>query len=182
MTDVPLPRGEPWVPENTRSLPALSAPQGLLTWIATVDHKQIGILYIVTSLFFLVVGGIEALFMRLQLALPRNQFMDPEVYNQLFTMHGTSMVFLAIMPLLIGFGNYFVPLMIGARDMAFPRLNMLSYWCLFLGGITMLGSFFVPGGAAQSGWTSYAPLSVIAGTGQTWWLIGMIFLITSSQL
>ena len=109
--------------------------------------------------------------------------MLPEFYNELGAMHGTIMVFLGVVPLAVGgFGNFVLPLQIGAPDMAFPKINMASYWCLFLGGMTMLGSFFVPGGAAQSGWTSYAPLSVIAGTGQTWWLIGMIFLITSSLL
>ena len=109
--------------------------------------------------------------------------MLPEFYNELGAMHGTIMVFLGVVPLAVGgFGNFVVPLQIGAPDMAFPRLNMASYWFFFLGGVTMLASFFVPGGAAQSGWTSYAPLSVIAGTGQTMWLIGMIFLITSSLL
>ena len=109
--------------------------------------------------------------------------MLPEFYNELGAMHGTIMVFLGVVPLAVGgFGNFVLPLQIGAPDMAFPRLNMASYWFFFLGGVTMLASFFVPGGAAQSGWTSYTPLSVLAGTGQTWWLIGMIFLITSSLL
>jgi cytochrome c oxidase subunit 1 len=107
----------------------------------------------------------------------------PEFYNELGAMHGTIMVFLGVVPLAVGgFGNFVVPLQIGARDMAFPRLNMLSYWSFFLGGLIMLGSFFAPGGAAQSGWTSYSPLASIAGSGQTWWLVGMIFLITSSLL
>ena len=109
--------------------------------------------------------------------------MLPEFYNQLGAMHGTIMVFLAIVPLVVGaFGNYFVPLQIGAPDMAFPKLNMASYWCYFVGGVVMLASFFLPGGAANSGWTSYAPLSSIATSGQTAWLIGMFFLITSSLL
>ena len=109
--------------------------------------------------------------------------MLPEFYNQLGAMHGTIMVFLGVVPLAVGgFGNYLVPLQIGAPDMAFPKLNMASYWVYFLGGVTMIASFFAPGGAAQSGWTSYAPLSDIATTGQTMWLIGMIFLITSSLL
>src|SRR5262245_36492037 len=98
-------------------------------------------------------------------------------------MHGTIMVFLGVVPLAVGgFGNFVLPLQIGAPDMAFPKLNMMSYWSFFLGGVTMLVSFIIPGGAAQSGWTSYAPLAVIAGTGQTMWLFGMIFLITSSLL
>ena len=107
----------------------------------------------------------------------------PEFYNQLGAMHGTIMVFLGVVPLAVGaFGNYVVPLQIGAPDMAFPKLNMTSYWVYFLGGVIMLFSFFLPGGAANSGWTSYAPLSVIATIGQTYWLIGMVFLITSSLL
>ena len=109
--------------------------------------------------------------------------MLPEFYNELGAMHGTIMVFLGVVPLAVGgFGNFVLPLQIGAPDMAFPRLNMASYWTYFLGGVVMLASFFVPGGAAQSGWTSYAPLSDIAGSGQTVWLIGMVFLITSSLL
>ena len=109
--------------------------------------------------------------------------MLPEFYNQLGAMHGTIMVFLGVVPLAVGgFGNFVLPLQIGAPDMAFPKLNMLSYWSFFVGGVVMFASFFVPGGAANSGWTSYAPLSVIATTGQTLWLVGMIFLITSSLL
>ncbi|MDX1643240.1 MAG: cbb3-type cytochrome c oxidase subunit I, partial [Thermoanaerobaculia bacterium] len=109
--------------------------------------------------------------------------MLPEFYNQLGAMHGTIMVFLAIVPLAVGaFGNYFVPLQIGAPDMAFPKLNMASYWCYFVGGVVMLASFFLPGGAANSGWTSYTPLATIATVGQTFWLVGMFFLITSSLL
>ena len=97
--------------------------------------------------------------------------MLPDFYNELGAMHGTIMVFLGVVPLAVGgFGNFVLPLQIGAPDMAFPRLNMVSYWCFFLGGVTMLASFFVPGGAAQSGWTSYSPLANIAGSGQTWWL------------
>src|SRR5260370_27174823 len=107
----------------------------------------------------------------------------PEAYNQLGAMHGTIMIFLGIVPLAVGaFGNYLVPLQIGAPDMAFPKLNMISYWCYLPGGLFMLASFLAPGGTAQSGWTSYPPLSVIASQGQTWWLIGMVFLITSSLL
>ena len=109
--------------------------------------------------------------------------MLPEFYNELGAMHGTIMVFLGIVPLLVGaFGNFVVPLQIGAPDMAFPKLNMVSYWLFFVGGVIMLASFFLPGGAASSGWTSYAPLSVIAPIGQTFWLIGMAFLINSSLL
>ncbi len=109
--------------------------------------------------------------------------MLPEFYNQLGAMHGTIMVFMGVVPLAVGgFGNFVVPLQIGAPDMAFPKINMASYWAYYIGGVIMLASFFVPGGAAQSGWTSYTPLSVIATVGQTMWLFGMIFLITSSLL
>src|SRR5246127_2935552 len=109
--------------------------------------------------------------------------MLPEFYNQLGAMHGTIMVFLGVVPLAVGgFGNFVMPLQIGAPDMAFPKINMMSYWGYFLGGVVMLASFFAPGGSAQSGWTSYTPLSVVNQGGQTFWLVGMIFLITSSLL
>src|SRR6185503_7086244 len=168
-------------------------------YVFSTDHKVIGIQYAVTGLVFLLFGFSLMMLMRWQLAYPSAALpwlgsilgearmpggtMLPDFYNELGAMHGTIMVFLGVVPLAVGgFGNFVVPLQIGAPDMAFPRLNMASYWFLFLGGVTMLASFLVPGGAAQSGWTSYAPLSVIAGTGQTMWLIGMIFLITSSLL
>ncbi|MCH7505447.1 cbb3-type cytochrome c oxidase subunit I [PVC group bacterium] len=170
-------------------------------YIFSTDHKMIGIQYGITSLLFLLFGFGLMLLMRWQLAYPEqpipilskifsedNPFlpggiMVPEFYNSLGAMHGTIMVFLGVVPLAVGaFGNYFVPLQIGAPDMAFPRLNMVSYQAYFLGGVTMLISFFVPGGPANSGWTSYPPLSVIATQGQTYWLIGMMFLITSSLL
>ena len=169
------------------------------TYVFSVDHKVIGIQYAVTALFFLLFGFSLMMLMRWQLAFPFQAIpliggflgeanapggiMLPEFYNQLGAMHGTIMVFLGVVPLAVGgFGNFVLPLQIGAPDMAFPRINMASYWAFFLGGVVMLLSFFVPGGTAQSGWTSYTPLSVIASSGQTWWLIGMIFLITSSLL
>ena len=138
------------------------------SWIVTVDHKRLGILYICYALVFLLVAGAEALLIRIQLFYPDNHFVSPYTYNRLFTMHGTTMVFLVGMPILFGFGNYLVPLMIGARDMAFPRLNMLSYWVYLLSCITIILAFFVEGGAPISGWTAYAPLSAIpaAGPGQ----------------
>src|SRR6266508_4492647 len=113
--------------------------------------------------------------------------MTADLYNSFGAMHGTIMVFLAIVPLAFGaFGNYVVPLQIGAPDMAFPRVNMVSYQCYFMGGVIMLASFFIPGGAARSGWTSYSPLATLAHpehvNGQTFWIIGMVFLITSSLL
>ena len=168
-------------------------------WIFSTDHKVIGIQYGLTGLLFLLFGFGLMMLMRWQLAYPEQPIpliggllgdarapggvMLPEFYNELGAMHGTIMVFLGVVPLAVGaFGNYVLPLQIGAPDMAFPKINMASYWSLFLGGVTMFGSFFLPGGAASSGWTSYTPLSVIATSGQTFWLLGMIFLITSSLL
>src|SRR5688572_835947 len=169
-------------------------------YVFSTDHKWIGIQYAITALCFLFLGFTMMLLMRWQLAAPGKPFpgmiakflgsanapggvMLPEFYNQLGAMHGTVMVFLAIVPLAVGaFGNYVVPLQIGAPDMAFPKLNMLSYWMYLPGGLLMLASFFIPGGAANSGWTSYPPLSVIATHGQTVWILGMVLLITSSLL
>jgi cytochrome c oxidase subunit I len=132
-------------------------PKGWLEWLTTTDHKKIGILYIVATFVFFIVGGVEALVMRLQLAQPDNTLVDPETYNGLVTVHGTTMVFLFMVPVLAGFGNYLVPLMIGARDMAFPRLNALSFWLLATGGIVFYASFFFE--PPQAGWTMYPPLS-----------------------
>jgi cytochrome c oxidase subunit 1 len=168
-------------------------------YVFSLDHKVIGIQYSITALFFLLFGFTLMMIMRWQLAYPGQPIpviggwfgdanapggiMLPEFYSQLGAMHGTIMVFLGVVPLAVGgFGNFVTPLQIGAPDMAFPRLNMASYWVYFVGGIVMVASFFAPGGAANSGWTSYTPLSVIATEGQTWWLIGMAFLITSSLL
>ena len=167
-------------------------------YIFSTDHKWIGIQYGFTALCFLLFGFCLMILMRLQLGWPGQAFsvmkilgaarapggvLLPEAYNQLGAMHGTIMVFLAIVPLAVGaFGNYVVPLQIGAPDMAFPKLNMASYWCYLPGGLIMLSSFALPDGTAASGWTSYPPLSVIATSGQTFWLVGMIFLITSSLL
>jgi cytochrome c oxidase subunit 1 len=131
--------------------------RGWLEWLTTTDHKKIGLLYLFTTFVFFLLGGVEALIMRLQLAHPDNTLVAPETYNGLVTMHGTTMVFLFVVPVLAGFGNYLVPLMIGARDMAFPRLNALSYWLFLFGGIAFYTSlFFEP---PQAGWTMYAPLS-----------------------
>ncbi len=168
-------------------------------YIFSTDHKIIGLQYGITAWIFLLLGFCMMLLMRWQLAYPGQPLpgigswfgedhmpggvMLPEFYNQLGAMHGTIMVFLGIVPLVVGaFGNYIVPLQIGAPDMAFPKLNMASYWSYFTGGVVMLASFFLPGGSASSGWTSYPPLSVIAPIGQTAWIIGMVFLITSSLL
>ena len=131
---------------------------GPLSWLTTVDHKRLGILYIVTSFLFLAAGSIEALLIRLQLMVPNNTLLSPDVYNQMFTMHGVTMVFLAIMPLGIGFANYFVPLQIGARDLAFPRLNAFGFWVYAVGGIFLYTSFLL-GGAPDVGWFAYSPLT-----------------------
>src|SRR5438067_1766949 len=169
-------------------------------YIFSVDHKMIGLQYGLTALVFLLVGFSMMMLMRWQLAYPGRPLgwvgkllgenampggvMAPEFYNQLGAMHGTIMVFMGIVPLAVGaFGNYVVPLQIGAPDMAFPRLNMASYWAFLPGGLLMIYSFFMPGGAAQSGWTNYPPLSVLTQVpGQTMWLFAMVLLITSSLL
>ncbi|MGD8868623.1 MAG: cytochrome c oxidase subunit I [Gemmatimonadales bacterium] len=149
---------------------------GLLDWLTTVDHKKLGILYLLTALFYLGVGGIEALLIRIQLARPESHFLGPDAYNQIFTIHGTTMIFLMAVPAIIGLGVYFVPLMIGARDMAFPRLNSFSYWLLFFGGLMIYFSFLAGGGAA-AGWFSYAPLSETfysRGHGVDYWALGLL--------
>lgn len=167
-------------------------------YVFSVDHKVIGIQYAVTALFFLLFGFGLMMLLRWQLAFPGQPIplignllgqtrapggiMLPEFYNQLGAMHGTIMVFMGVVPLAVGgFGNFVVPLQIGAPDMAFPKLNAASYWFFFVGGVVMLVSFVLPGGAAQSGWTSYPPLADIS-PGQTAWLFGMVYLITSSLL
>lgn len=181
------------------------APGGFWSsYIFSTDHKVVGIQYGVTALLFLLFGFSLMMLMRWQIAHPgvapfligplleklagstmaAGGVISPDLYNSFGAMHGTIMVFLAIVPLAVGaYGNYLVPLQIGAIDMAFPKLNMVSYQFYFIGGIIMFTSFFVPGGAAQAGWTSYPPLSnVISTNGQTFWLIGMVFLISSSLL
>ena len=130
-------------------------------WLTTTDHKKIGIMYIVTAFFFFLIGGMEALLIRAQLAVPDGKVLTPQEYNQIFTMHCTTMIFLFVMPMLAGFGNYVVPLMIGARDMAFPRLNSFGYWVLLFGGVFLQSSFLF-GAAPNGGWFMYAPLSEAA--------------------
>jgi cytochrome c oxidase subunit 1 len=152
-------------------------------WLVTTDHKQVGILYISTSLLFFVGGGIMALLMRSQLATPREHFITRDSYNQLFTLHGTVMIFLVVVPILAGFGNFLVPLMIGARDVAFPRLNAMSYWFFLFGGLTLFLSFFASGGAARCGWTCYAPLSEARyspGHGVDLWILSLHLLTIAS--
>jgi cytochrome c oxidase subunit 1 len=152
-------------------------------WLVTTDHKQIGILYISTSLVFFVGGGILALLMRSQLATPNENFITRDHYNALFTLHGTVMVFLMVVPILAGFGNFLVPLMIGARDVAFPRLNAMSYWFFVFGGLTLFLSYFAAGGAAKCGWTCYAPLSETQyspGHGVDLWILSLHLLTVAS--
>jgi cytochrome c oxidase subunit 1 len=166
--------------------------------VFSTDHKVIGLQYAWTSLVFLLIGFLFILMIRWHLAWPTaalpgvgkllgdtrtiEGILLPEFYLQLGAMHGTLMVFLAIVPLAVGaFGNYLIPLMIGAHDMAFPRLNALSYWLYLAGGLVMMLGFFLPGGAAQSGWTSYPPLADIATTGQTAWLVGLFLLAAASM-
>ena len=136
---------------TTTLTPAASAYRsGLYEWLTTTDHKKIGILYVINSFIFFFVGGMLAMVVRTELAVPGLQFVTDQTYNELFTMHATFMIFLFVIPMLAGFGNYIVPLQIGAPDMAFPKLNMMSYWVYFCGGVVMLVSFFLPGGAANS--------------------------------
>ena len=144
--------------------------------MTTTNHKDIGTLYIVSAFFFFLVGGVEAMLIRLQLGTPDNTLLSPEAYNQVFTMHGTTMIFLFAMPVLVGFGNYVIPLMIGARDMAFPRLNALSYWLFLFGGIVLYSSFLL-GGAPDAGWFAYAPLTIgqySSSHGMDFWALGII--------
>jgi len=152
-------------------------------WVTTVDHKRIGLLYIVFALLFLVVAGLEALVIRIQLMYPHNDFVSPQVFNQMFTMHGTTMIFFVAMPILFGFGNYLVPLMIGARDMAFPRLNAFSFWLSALGGFLLYFSFlggsglYGAGTAPEVGWWAYAPLTARAfspGSSTDYWTIAVL--------
>ena len=152
-------------------------------WIVTVDHKKLGMLYIGYALLFLVFGGIEASIMRIQLFHPHNTFVSPEVFNRMFTMHGTTMIFFAAMPLVFGFANYLVPLMIGARDMAFPRLNAWSFWMTAFGGILLYFSFlggsglYGAGNAPDVGWFAYAPLTARAfspGHSSDYWTVALL--------
>ncbi len=158
-------------------------------WVTTTDHKKLGIMYIVTGFFFFLVGGMEALLVRTQLALPNGKVLSPQEYDSLFTMHGTTMIFLFVIPVLVGFGNYVVPLMLGARDMAFPRLNSFGYWGLLFGGLFLQASFAF-GSAPDGGWFMYAPLSeaicgshavaCTPGMNADFWILGVLMLGISS--
>ncbi len=158
-----------------RIFPRPKATTGIWSWIGTVDHKRIGTLYGITSFIWFIVGGIEAIAIRAQLATPENDLIGPEMYNQLFTMHGTTMVFLVIMPLSAAFFNWLIPLQIGARDVAFPRLNALSFW-IFLFGSLIINFSWLTGDAPNGGWFGYAPNSGITfnpGLGMTYWIVGL---------
>src|SRR6266581_4028003 len=163
-------QARPWVDE-------------LHQWLATVDHKRLGILYILSALLFLAIGGVEALIIRIQLMHSHNTFVSPQVFNRMFTMHGTTMIFFVAMPILFGFANYLVPLMIGARDMAFPRLNAFSFWLTALGGLLLYFSFlggnglYGAGNAPDVGWWAYAPLTSKAfspGHSSDYWTISLL--------
>jgi cytochrome c oxidase subunit 1 len=152
-------------------------------WVVTVDHKKLGILYILYGLLFLVIGGVEATIMRIQLIIPHNHFVSPEVFNRMMTMHGTTEIFFVVMPILFGFGTYLIPLMIGARDMAFPRLNALSFWLTAFGGLLLNYSFiggnglYGAGAAPDVGWWAYAPLTARAfspGHSTDFWTLGLL--------
>ncbi|HEY1330383.1 MAG TPA: cytochrome c oxidase subunit I [Actinomycetota bacterium] len=157
--------------------------EGLLGWLTTTDHKRIGLLYIGSTLIFFLAGGILALLIRIQLASPDMHVLTPAEYNQIFTIHGTTMIFLFIAPMGLGLANYFVPLQVGAPDMAFPRLNALSVWLFIGGGLTLYSSFLTSHGAADFGWTAYAPLSGPAGTpgyGADLWIMAILLTSTAS--
>ena len=153
----------------------------LYEWLTTTDHKKIGVMYITTAFIFFILGGLFALVIRSELAAPGIQFVDPETYNQLFTIHGTTMIFLFVIPMMSGLQNYIVPLQIGAADMAFPRINALSFWMVPLGGILLFSGYLV-GGAANAGWTGYAPLSAQGGSGLDLWIASLVLLGFSSVL
>ena len=168
---------------ETAAAPDRTWTQVLHEWVTTVDHKRLGLLYILFALFFLVIGGVEAAIIRIQLMYPHNNFVSPQVFNRMFTMHGTTMIFFVAMPVLFGFANYLVPLMIGARDMAFPRLNAFSFWLTAFGGFLLYFSFvggnglYGAGNAPDVGWWAYAPLTSRAfspGHSSDFWTIALL--------
>src|SRR3954466_3548449 len=169
--------GKPTRPEDHSS-------HGATSWKdyfrVNTDHKVIGIQYVVTSFFFMLVGGLLAMLIRAELAAPGSQFVDANAYNGLFSVHASLMIFLFIIPVFAGLANYVIPLMIGAPDMAFPRLNALSFWILPMGGLIMAASFLAPGGSFATGWTAYTPLSTDAPIGQMFFTIGVQFAGASS--
>ena len=162
--------------EATAATPdSLGSSSRLWSWITTTDHKRIGILYGVTAFVFLLIGGLEAMLIRWQLMKPDNDFVSAETFNELFTMHGTTMIFLALMPMSAAFFNFIIPLQIGARDVAFPRLNAFSYWVFLLGGLFLNASFLF-GAAPDAGWFGYANLTAIQyspGVNIDFWAMGL---------
>ena len=172
-------------PAGPAAPPPEQPARGVLAFFTTTDHKRIGLNYIVTAFGFFLLGGLMALFIRAELAEPGQQIVTPDRYNELFTMHGTVMLLLFAGPLAAGLANYFVPLQIGARDMAFPRLNALSYWVFLSGGIVMNLGFLTSDGAADFGWFAYAPLSDAIrspGLGGDLWLVGVLLTGIASTL
>ena len=166
---------------------------GIVNWLTTIDHKKIGVMYGMAALFFLILGGVEALLIRTQLWSHNMEVLSNREYNQMFTMHGTTMVFLVIMPLSAAFFNFIMPLQIGARDVAFPRMNTLSLWCFIAGGIILNLSWFFTGGSPAIGWFGYAPLTdtrfaeVIGDMGPDFWIfslqiLGLVWTITKCSL
>src|SRR5438874_1491005 len=156
---------------------------GILAWVLTTDHKKIGIMYLIFTVLFFFIGGILALGVRTQLAWHGSNFLTEQQYNQVFTMHASTMLFLFVIPVGAGFGNYLLPLMIGAKDMAYPRINALSLWLIPLAALVMFSSFFIKGGSAQAGWTEYPPLSTktfLPGHGTDLWILGVQILGISS--
>src|SRR5215204_4196423 len=176
---VTLPRPSPAAPgQPVQAAPeygALPSYRGFISWLTTVDHKRIGILYGCTAFIFFLVGGLEAIMIRIQLATPNGTFVSPDAFNQLFTMHGTTMIFLFVMPMSVAFFNYIVPLQIGAPDVAFPRLNAFSYWTFLFGGLFMNLSYFFDG-MPDGGWFGYAPLTgpvYSPGHRIDFWILGL---------
>ena len=163
--------------------PRRLAKEGLLSWLLATNHKRVGIYYITTTVFFFFAAGILADIMRLQLARPNQTLISPHEYNQIFTIHGTAMIFLFVAPFGFGIANFLLPLMVGAPDMAFPRLNAYSYWLFLLGGLSVFSGFALEGGSGAAGWTAYAPLSGILsvyGPGQDMWCLGLILTSVSA--
>jgi cytochrome c oxidase subunit 1 len=163
-------------PRVVSSAPKKSFGKAVVNWMTSTDHKVIGYMYLITSVAWFLIAGLMALAMRAELAIPGMQIISLEQYNQLFTMHGTIMLFLFATPLFVGFGNVIMPLQIGAPDVSFPRLNMFAYWLFFFGGILVIAGFFTPGGAASFGWFAYAPLSNAVNSpqvGADLWLLGL---------
>src|ERR1700751_1117492 len=168
---------------STAEKAVLTSVPTLHEWVTTVDHKRLGVLYILYALVFLVVAGLEATIIRIQLMHPHNDFVSPQVFNRMFTMHGTTMIFFVAIPILFGFANYLVPLMIGARDMAFPLLNAFSFWLTALAGFLLYFSFiggsglYGAGNAPDVGWWAYAPLTARAfspGHSSDYWTIALL--------